>query len=212
MGAPFPLNDRFIRFDNELAYASIADSISLSGGNRLYVTLDLFVEALPAVAPVHLAGKTATADFEFTLAASGRVSFVVRRSGGNATAVALAADALTPGYRYVLEGIDNGSTVQVYTNGQAGTSALVSSGPIVADAAAITIAGGGVGKMGLYAFQIVRDEILVCRIYVREQSGTTLKDTSDFGNDAVVSGTEDENFMYGSSHLYQPTNPGSLVL
>jgi hypothetical protein len=213
LGAPFPLNDRYVRLDNETAYVTIADSISLSGGNRVHVTVDFFLESLPAAAPAHIAGKAATADFELTVSAAGLVSFVSRRTGGNATATSSASQALVPGRRYIVEGVDDGTSVKVCVNGVVGgTTAVPASGAIVADTNPTTIAGGGIGKFGLFAFQWVRDEILVCRLYVREETGAILHDTSDFGNDGAIVGVEDTTYMFGSNHLYEPVNPGGVTL
>jgi hypothetical protein len=212
MPQDFPLNDRFIRFDSELAFASIPDSISLSGGSRIKVTLDCFVDALPAAAPVSLAGKTATADWEFTMAATGVVSFTTRRTGGNATAIASTSQALVAGRRVVLEGVDDGVTVKLYVNGVVGgTSPASGAGRIVADAVA-TLIGAGNSRLGLYAFQWMRDEIVVCRLYVREVTGAILYDTSFYENNAAVSGTEDTNFMYGTCTSFEPVYPGSSLL
>jgi len=213
MGYGFPLNDRFVRFDGIAAYAAIPESISLGGGNRIHVTLDCFLDALPG-SELILAGKPATSDWALAVDDLGAALFVVRRSGGDAFA-STAAGTIEPGKRYILEGVDDGETVTIYVNGVAGEIVgTPAAGSIATDAQPYIIAGNEY-ILGVYAFQYIRDEFCVCRLYPRFIHGDTpteILDTSSWNNNAALNGTIDTDLLVGTSTQYEPIYAGSMTL
>lgn len=210
MSAPFPVNDHFIRL-LESGYVSIQDSVTLSGGNRLTATIDCQFDSLPGTTRSFF-GKNATADFAFTVTSAGIVSFVCRRASGDGTAVASTDQAIEAGRRYIFLGTDDGEETHLYINGDdADTVGTPGTGAIVSDATPFFIgaatAGGSLSALRLFACEIVVDDVTVCRLYIREESGTTLFDSTIYENDGTVSGTEGTDFYYGQS-----MNRGSVMV
>lgn len=218
-----PLNDWFIDLDGSTAYISVADSLTLKGKQKVDAIIHLQLDALPG-GTYCLFGKSATADFAFTVTTAGVVAFTTRRAGGAVSSTGSAAQAILPGREYILRGVDDGTNVKLYLtgsnatlnmNGQvAATTNASQTGALVKDTNPYLIgaeAGGtNLTPLRVYEAQVKFDDQVVFRFQPHDGPGTTLRDLSQYAQAVTIVGTEGTNYYWGNRWSDEPVFPGSV--
>lgn len=218
-----PANDQFLALDGSVAYISIADALTLKGKQTVEAIVHFQLDALPG-GTYTIFGKSATADFAFTVTTAGVAAFTTRRAGGNVSSTGSAAQALIAGKEYILRGVDDGSTVKLYLtgtnatlnmNGQvAATTNTAQTGALVKDTNPYLIAaeagGTNLTALRIYEAQIRFDGQVVFRFQPHDGPGSTLRDLSQYAQAVSIVGTENTNFYWGSAWSTEPVFPGSV--
>lgn len=212
-----PINDAFIDIQDG-AYISIADALSLKGKQTIEAVIDCQLDSLPG-GTYSIFGKSATADFAFTVTTAGIVAFTTRRAGGNVTSTASTAQAIAAGKRNILRGVDDGLTVKLYINGTvAATTSTAQTGALVKDTNPYTIAAEAAGTnptfLRIFGAQMRMDGIVVFRLLPREMSGVLLRDLSGYNQAVTIAGTatEGSTFWWGSAWSREPMFTGGVTL
>lgn len=116
------------------------------------------------------------------------------------------------GKRYIIHGRDNGDGLIIRVNGSAAHAVDATQAdqgdlvPIAIDTEPITVGYDAVFRtqMRLYEAAVRVNGSLVVHIRPKLADGATVKDLTTFGNDLVVAGTEDTNYLYGPA--WQPAH------
>lgn len=221
-----PSNSEWIEFYATGGHGSIA---GLVGMNEFPMKVELMADltilsaqtvanGLPLVAKDIAVGPRLTLDFvasDKTLQAT----FDSTRSA----ATLEATGEITLGERVTLFGVDDGETVKLYLNGDAGDTsgewtAAQGANPISTDANPIYVAGGlgGFSQTYIKLHELwLKVNDIVC-VHIRPKklyAGlTTIPDLSGYGNDMALTGTEGTHYRWGSVWNKSPAFSGKESL